>query len=1288
MLLKAATGYVRLCSCDTVKRQPGPLRGSSVDWVTATDLARWSDERVSEELLPLVLRRLIYTLTERRARLDVPAGDSVSTGGWDGTAEVAEGTEHVPAGKSVWEFGTGKAIKGKADGDYGKRTAEPGEITPTETTFVFVTPRRWPLGKEWWGKARRAEGIWRDVRVLDADDLECMLEQAPAVALWLAERMGKITGSFQSLEEYWNDCSSETEPPVSAELVLAGRDASAEGLVQWVTASAPAKRAVHAHTPDEAIAFLAAALSATDSAAAEAALARTIVVKDEAAFQAVKRWKSPLIVVPKSTEIENPAAAVRQGHHVFVPLGYTAGRRDDMITLFRPTRHAFAEALQRLGFEEAEADALAVRTGCTLSAYRRHRGAFHRPSWATPDTLRLLIPAFLAGAWVDDHRSRGGNERTGDRDFIAALAGQPYADYRSALSALATVPDAPVMRVKGYWRITAPVDALHLLAPYLSDEHLATLREQAFELLSQRDPALDLPPDERYLARVRGKVLDHSGILREGALGTLALLTHFAEGLENLHTATRPRDVGSRLVHDLLFGAPAERWLSLAGNLDDLAEVSPTAFLEAVEESLRQDTPPIMALFEEEGDAFTGGCRHAGLLWGLEALAWEPRLLPRACLALAGLASRDPGGRWANRPAGSLRNIFLPWRPATFASLNERMEALDAVLGAQPEMGWSLLVSLAPRRHDSTSGTRHPHWLPVAGVGQTPKTVLELLRDTQPILDRIEAHVGVDAARWADLFQIDLAALPPGYRLRLLHTLIDGVRNGHMDGDREALRTKIREYHYYLSLHDDVDSAEIKPLVELEDLLCPDEPIARHRWLFENAWVDIPGARRTELEVAQERRSAALNDIVSVYGLNGVIGFVEMVGDPAQVAFAVAERPDVDDLDEVVQQRAAGEPSAAFRHFLAAYVSLRHGQRGWEWTEKFLARADADSWLAESLLSVFFGLPAAQETWTRLEEGWQALADEYWQRVNLWFIDRKDPALCEMAIEKALDAGRAADVIDSIGAFASAMPTPLLCRALRDLATGAQNQPRAARNLGHEIKELFKVLDERDGIADPEIAALEVPYCKAFEHTDRAEMAFHRLIAASPSDFTTLIKWLYPRDDGQQDEETSAEALRNAAELSWTVLHSWRRIPGRGADGVIDEAALLAWVREARDLCREAKRLGPADARVGELFAHAPADDDGVWPCRPVRNTVQAIASSDLLSGLRTGLINKRGITSRGIYDGGQQERELAARYRAWADAQRARWPAVATALDEVADFYEREAEAHDDEAHRRRLRD
>jgi tRNA A-37 threonylcarbamoyl transferase component Bud32 len=65
------------------------------------------------------------------------------------------------------------------------------------------------------------------------------------------------------------------------------------------------------------------------------------------------------------------------------------------------------------------------------------------------------------------------------------------------------------------------------------------------------------------------------------------------------------------------------------------------------------------------------------------------------------------------------------------------------------------------------------------------------------------------------------------------------------------------------------------------------------------------------------------------------------------------------------------------------------------------------------------------------------------------------------------------------------------------------------------------------------------------------------------------------------------------------------------------------------------------------------------------------------------GLRNKRGMTSRGLTEGGQQEYDLAARYNAWAEAIEVTHPRTAAALRGVAESYREEGRRNDDEVRR-----
>ena len=99
---------------------------------------------------------------------------------------------------------------------------------------------------------------------------------------------------------------------------------------------------------------------------------------------------------------------------------------------------------------------------------------------------------------------------------------------------------------------------------------------------------------------------------------------------------------------------------------------------------------------KKEAVGISGSNYMTGLLWALETLAWDPQHLTRVAVIIADIASIDPGGNWANRPANSLSDIFLPWHVQTTASLEMRKVAIQNVLNEHPDVGWKLLLSLLP----------------------------------------------------------------------------------------------------------------------------------------------------------------------------------------------------------------------------------------------------------------------------------------------------------------------------------------------------------------------------------------------------------------------------------------------------------------------------------------------------------------------------------------------------------------------------------------------------------------
>jgi len=144
------------------------------------------------------------------------------------------------------------------------------------------------------------------------------------------------------------------------------------------------------------------------------------------------------------------------------------------------------------------------------------------------------------------------------------------------------------------------------------------------------------------------------------------------------------------------------------------------------------------------------------------------------------------------------------------------------------------------------------------------------------------------------------------------------------------------------------------------------------------------------------------------------------------------------------------------------------------------------------------------------------------------------------------------------------------------------------------------------------------------------------------------------------------------------VLNGWHGYPGQRPDGSLDGAAMLEWVQAARLEFSEFDRADIGDEVIGQTFARSPKGADGIWPAEPVRDMIETIGSRELENGLVLGKINSRGVTSRGVYDGGAQERTLAADFRAGSNATKSHWPRTSRLLRELAESYERDAKRED----------
>lgn len=1261
----------------------------SLTLATARDLTRWAAYRTAQEELPALVRRLIHATTTTATRVGIPAGDAVQIGGYDGVVVIAEDHAFVPNGASVWEMGVTAQVATKANGDYEKRTREQpvsdwGPVVPAETTFVFVTPRRWP-GKVEWAEARRREGVWRDVRVLDADDLEAWLEQAPATHVWFSGRVGARPPGADDLGEVWQDWAQSTNPPLSPALMFAGREESRDAITGWLrggqgdggTTPSPTL-GVESESPEETVALIAAAIQSLGPEERIAVLARTVLARDADALTQLAGSGEPVVIVCGFAPGDLALRAVRGGHRVLIPRVRGEGVTGTL-TLPRPHREAASNALEAMGLAHDRARDLGGLARRSVLALRRRlatSAAVGQPAWASPEVGPGLLPILLLGGLND--------QVEGDREVLSALAGESADAVLARFMSLVAAADPPVLRRGGVWYLVSKADAWEALSRYLGRDLLERFETVAVGALGTPDPSYELPPDQRWAAGLYQEKRAHSGLLTRAIADTLALLGARG-GVLSLGGGLTAADVAARAVRRLFEQAGRDwtRWASLAPVMPLLAEAAPDEFLNALEGGLAGDSPsPVMGLFGHDVAHTFSSSPHTHLLWALERVAWSPALLGRGALVLAELARRDPGGSLQNRPRMSLRSIFLPWMPATAAPMETRLEVIDLLREREPAAAWNLMADLLPRWHDSNMRAGRPDWREWAPEGDTRTTRLVLERHAEEMTHRLIADAGTEAPRWRALVEA-IDDVPLAAHEALLEALARAADRGLPRATRTAVWNALREL---LHRHRSVGKADwrmpddrLDAIEEVFRRFEPEDLVERYAWLFSNrpALPDGRGDYRDHGRRVEEQRVEAMRAWYPVLCTQGVISLAAQVDRPDALGQALAGTR--------LLQRGAEEASfvrsalasdvRAARVAGRAYLVSASRLRGPDTIPTLLA-AEGAAWPHTVQAEALLALPTGQSTWALVEALDEAGQTHYWGEVPPFWVEGPD---VERAMRELVRHGRPHAALDLAAAYADKPDAPPATVVRDTLLAAARLAPDAngERASGYEITMLFELLERAvvaGEIGEEEVAQLELLYLPAISD-ERSPRLLHAAMGREPTLFVEAACLAF-RGEGEAARDLSPEE-QGRAQLAYELLHGWRTPPGL-AEGVIDGAQLTAWVTAARGRLAEANRVAIGDVLIGELLSGSPPGADGAWPAEPVRDLIEQTRSDELLNGLRAGRFNQRGVVSKHPLTGGALERAIVERYEADAATLAARWPRTAAFLRSFAQSYAHDAERED----------
>ncbi len=1295
------------------KKMPAPANARALVppflAITANDIENWASTINARSRLAVLLRTLVHSTGDGLTKADFPGNDDAERPGWDGWVEASAANSWIPEGSSGWEFGTNQDIGRKADHDFDKSMKALGKRTCADTSFVFVTPCRW-RGKTQWVAEKQKARRWKDVRAYDASDLEQWIEQSLPAQAWFANETGKPADGVRSLDKSWSDWADVATPPLAGALFDTAIAAAKPIMIQRLSVPPGRPILIAADSTEEALAFLARLFGESGDEKLAAYRDRVLVFDQPGILPRLAQAGRGFLPVAHTREVECELAPHVASMHAIILYPRNVVTITPDIVLQPADYRTFNTALEKMGKNRDEIARLARESGRSLTVLRRRLAnvpAIRTPSWAEDrDIAASLIPFMLTGAWHSENES--------DKCRLELLAGCRYEDLERRCQELVQLEDAPLWSAGLLRGVVSKLDLLFAIAGAITKADLDRFFDLAGMVLGEDNPALDLPEEKRWLAPLHDKIRAFSGAFRAGIAETLVLLAVHGGGVFDRRLGVDIDGLVARLVRDLLPTPLTTRILE--ANQRDLpiyAEAAPETFLSILECDLTTAEPAVLGLLRPvESQAFGVSLSRSGLLWALESLAWNPETLPRAVLILARLAEVEIKDNWMNKPIHSLEAIFRSWMPQTAADAEKRVRLMKTLAQRFPDVAWKLCMAQFARLGGSGHYAYKPRWRADGyGFGEPDSRQDQvrpfLLAMAEMALDWKEHSL----ATLSDLVE-RLPNLLDEHQDRVWQMIEAWAKTKASDGEKAALREKIRVS--VLSPRAAIvakTNGKLASLVEAAKAaratLEPSDVVDKHAWLFRDAWVeesadDINDMRNVDftksMENLQKMRRDALREVRERLGFDGILALAERGETAWEIGQLIAEGF-FPESELIAFLRRAFQPLQEQGSDHHPFEALVMGALFYTAAE---ARARVITAIAgnapeEDMARLLMLAPFDKTTWALVDGLGDAAQDQYWAEVIPRWIGLPDPD-CIEGIGRLREAERPRAAFSyfhsQLRMSRNETDPEMLHDLLSAIAKGGKDRPGEYLLKNYAVQQAFEIVDASSQLTLEQKAGLEFIYIETLFRPGVNRGRYHipnleRYIDANPDFFARAIAWATRRKDGREDPpefQALPDQEKIYTERARNLLDAVERIPGHDDLGALQADRLMDWVEKVRGACDALGRAEIADLYLGKLLARAPIGEDSIWPCEPVREVMEKFRSEAMADGAYETIFNSRGVVMRG--EDGAQEREIADRYRKWAEALGNSHPFVASRLlRKVAGYYERDAEREDTKAEiRRRL--
>lgn len=1192
----------------------------------------------------------------------------------------------VPPGESIWEFGTTNNKKAKADEDYQKRKENPLGKIPSQTTYINVNAKKY-RDKKKWEEEKKNEGFWKDVKYIDAIDIEQWLELAPTVELWLAERLGKPVVGIYTADEYWKRWSENKGIKIVPEILLGDSRAKEIELLNNFLANDENTLYIKSITTDEALAFSLAVIKTAKNIVEP----KIVVIDDRNAFNHFIQTNESLIIVVKfKAENTDVTGATQRGHKLIVPISLSEEINANKIQLPIVSRNTFEEGLKDMGIDSEQTRLLTTNSGRNISVLKRLLQFDNntKPRYIEEIKVEDIIPILLINRFSEKYE--------GDKRIVEKISGKPFSEYIRFLRKLCAVEDTPVYYINGIWRLISPTDTWLYFAKYITKEDFEKFQKLCVEITSEVQYKYTLP------LYVRGNYYEtpenrptYSWSLKEGMSESLVVIAVFGSdyGINSIPNPTAYVDstVQQILENDVVV------WRSLSNNLMLLAEASPTVFINSLERIINDNS--VTAFFEVEKGLMNDSSNDlAPLLWCLDIISWMPEHLMRVSTILCELILISPKSfPTTNTPTASLRSIYRIWYPQTNTNAEDRKRILELLIKKYPKIGYDLLYGLIDSKYDTAFHTPRPKWRLFSELRTIKVTNQEVHFMADFSMDKIIELSRGNITRILSLIKLlgDMSWNKIDSALKMIEGCTEFDEKNKSD-IYHSFRKLIGHHSSYPTARWALPNSILDKMRNTAIIFKPKNNLLNDKYLFEEHHPEfIEGRESDDYEKQAEeilsRRVDFVEKISSKYGIDKIFELANEVEHPHLYGNALAASTKISEDDNFDIYKLVDSENPKHISLANNFILLSENRTSLKEQTIVLDKLIQSGISVRGIVNFLNSLHGNIHLWKYISSLKNKEVEALYWKSQQRFLYTHSKTELFYALERLKRYNKAITLLNTLGwgiySHKKHITSEEILTFLEDISfTDVEDSSRFDLS---QFKNIFDFLHSKEDYEIERGANIEMKFLFVFagDSYSPTPQNLYKLMAKRPEEYFGVLSQVYFPDN----EEVKEAELQKMKEIPGHLeiyksirktLDDFNVIPSLQQDGALNSLELKEWVDEVRKLAEQNYRVEVTDNCLGKLFAKYPINmnENKGFPIE-IYEIIEEINTAEIKNAFEIQISNNLGFTSRGAFDGGEIERFRANYFNSLFEETKFTYPNVSIIFKTLRDRYLKDATWEDETA-------